>query len=107
MNECIAKTGEAFGVLEEDGSMTWYSTWFQAETARYKVTTTPEAQAELKAKKLGALAKARQVKADKKAELVRKQVVQCSGGCGYTVAMCACPVVPLCEIDKIQEGVAV
>jgi hypothetical protein len=100
-NECLAKAGVAYGVIEDDGTTHWTTNWFEAELSRYKVIKTPEAQADLKAKRLGALAKARQVRADKKAEIARKKVDQCPGGCGYTVAMCACPPVPLCEVDKV------
>ena len=98
-NECLAKTGEAYGVLEEDGSMTWYSRWVDGELARYKVLKTPEAVAKLKTSRLEALAKGRKAVADKKAEIKRKQVELCKGGCGYSESLCAC--------KPVQEAVAV
>lgn len=98
--ECLKLSGEAWGVIEDDGTINWYKDFMGAELARHGITKTPEAQAERKAKMLEALAKGRKVKADKKAKRNQNQVVQCPGGCGYTIALCACPPIPLCEVDK-------
>lgn len=88
-NECLAKTGEAYGVLEEDGSMTWYSRWVDGELARYKVTKTPEAVAKLKASRLEALAKGRKAVADKKAKLEYNKTTLCKT-CNHTISVCVC-----------------
>ena len=89
--ECLAKAGMAYGVVEPDGdTVNWYDNWFEAELARYRVIKSAESIAELKAKKVGALDKARAVKAEKKAEIERRKTTTCPTGCGYTIAMCAC-----------------
>lgn len=103
--ECLKKTGEAFGVIEADGTINWYPDWFSAESTRYNPTKTPAEIAEAKQKKLDALAKGRQIKAQKKAGIQNKKTTPCPGGCGYMIAMCACP--PLAEVNaKMLEGAA-
>lgn len=90
--ECLEKSGNAYGVIEPDGeAVTWYSDWFSAELARYQVIKSPERVAELKAIRGAALTKAREVRAAKRAEIERKKVELCK--CGYTVSMCACEAV--------------
>lgn len=39
--QALDATGEAFGVIEDGGEITWYSTWMEAETARRERSRCP------------------------------------------------------------------
>jgi hypothetical protein len=89
-NECLEKTGEAYGVIEADGeTINYYPTWAEAELKRYVATKSPEEIATLKATRLSALAKARDVRKTKKAEINKRKTTVCKE-CKYTLSMCIC-----------------
>jgi hypothetical protein len=100
--ECLKKTGVAYGVIEDNGDINWYPDYVSGEMARYQVTKTAEDIAESKKKRLDALKKGREVKAQKRAGILDRQKTPCPGGCGYMIAMCACP--PIAKVNERMLG---